>query len=409
MKQKRTARTSPVHVLVISPFFAPHIGGSQKYMEELYVHLMEKHRNISVSVLSYNTDNAPVREIYRGLVVYRIPCWLIIKGQYALPQPWGLLKLLLYFSQKRIDYVHTHIRFSDAAWWAWAYAKLIGAKSIFTEHVASHPIHRSSVITGIGRLIDLTLAKVTINFYDVVTATNRPASTFLQETLHIIRRVYVSYGGVDTSYFAPPKPHRRKIIPKAGTFPRGSVIVTYAGRIIWSKGITYFHKAIREMQRLPKNVHFVFAGTGDLLQWLIEETAKYRLSARIHVTGPLTTKEMKQLLSSTDIFVHPSHHNEGFPNVLLEAGSSGCAMIATDNAGTGEILENELTATFIREKSPAAIRHALEWTLRHPKERLRMATACRKHIVSHFDWATVSKSFYRLVFEASQYTKNTET
>ena len=82
-----------IKILLISPYFAPHIGGSQRYMEELYVHLSEQFPHISVDVLTYNTTDSKTIEKYRGITIYRVPCWEILPGQFALPNPIKLIAL----------------------------------------------------------------------------------------------------------------------------------------------------------------------------------------------------------------------------------------------------------------------------------------------------------------------------
>lgn len=381
-------QTSPVNVLVISPFFYPHIGGSQRYIEELYVHLMRSHPHIKVTVLAYNTDHAPKIERHRGLLIYRIPCVQILPGQFAIPNPFALIGKLIELSGKRFDYVHTHIRFFDATWWAWLFARIIRAKSVFTEHVATHPVHSNSVVEQIAKYIDLTIAKYAIGQYTLVTTTNTPAKTFLTQNLGITKPVYVSYGGVDTRFFSPKKEAKR------------TLVISYAGRLIWSKGLIYLLGAIKTLHpKLPKPVRFVFAGKGDLEDKLRSDAEKFHLTKRIQFAGPLDSRGVRDLLRNSDIFVHPSHHNEGFPNSILEAASAGTFVIASDNAGTSEIIEDKRTGLIIPQKNTKAIATALTWAVDHVSERKRICKESRKDMQRKFDWKIVSEQFYTLLQE----------
>jgi len=184
---------SPINILVISPYFFPAIGGSQRYMEELYVHITRQFPQVHVHVVTYNTERAVARERHRGISLYRIPCVELIRGQFALPNIVALLGVLQFLSKKHIDFVHTHIRFFDATWWAWIYARIIGAKSIFTEQVAAHPVHRMPQVQWIARFVDATIAKWSIAQYDLITTTNRSAKVFLEKTLGIKKQITVSY------------------------------------------------------------------------------------------------------------------------------------------------------------------------------------------------------------------------
>jgi len=357
---------SPIHIIVVSPYFLPTIGGSQRYIEELYAHMVKQNPHIHVDVICYNTEQVAPKESHRRLTIHRIPCIELIKGQFALPNIVALWGILFKLSQKNIAFVHTHIRFFDATWWVWMYAKLIGAKSIFTEQVAAHPVHPNPFVQWIAKLVDTTIARFSIQQYNLITTTNSAAKKFLTHTLHITKPMTVSYGGVDTRFFSPNTshdiPHLRKKLPKH------AITITFASRLIWSKGITYFMKALQQLQKLPPNVHILIAGEGPLASWVQQQMKTIHWNKRIHFLGPLNYHEMKQLLRATTIFIHPSHHNEGFPNVLLEALSSKCFVIATDNAGTKEMITHGLTGYLIKQKSVHAIKESLLYALYHNRD-----------------------------------------
>ncbi len=385
-------------ILLISPFFHPHKGGSQRYMEELYAHLLKKYKKVTVDVLTYNTDNVRSKEQHRGMTIYRIPCWHILKGQFALPNPFALLSWLLAHRQNSYDIVHTHIRFFDATWWAWMYAKFIGATSIFTEHVASHPVHSNSNVTILAKLIDQTIAKWSISRYDYITATNKSARWFLKNVMGIKKTVYLTYGGVDAAYFSPKRGLKRRVPHVGRTFANADTIISYAGRVIWSKGMTYFYRAIRDsITKFPRRTYVVIAGPGNLLGDIQEEIKKDGLTDRIFTTGALDAREVRDLMRATDIFVHPSHHNEGFPNVILEAGATEAFVIATRNAGVEEALTDGKTGLLIDQKNEADMRRAMLWAVDHADTRRATAHRFRTTIQRKFEWKNLSKRFYILL------------
>jgi glycosyltransferase involved in cell wall biosynthesis len=384
--------------LVISPFFYPHIGGSQRYMEELYARIIKKHPTTKVDVLCYDTTGAPTKENHRGMTIYRVSCIEVLKGQFALPNPFELLGTLIGLSRYTYDVVHANTRFFDTSWWAWAYAWMIGAKSILTDHVASHPLHPKKTISRISKLIDLTIVRWILAQYDLITATNAKTQTFLIQTLKCTN-VALMYGGVDTKFFTPARPSKSRSLPYIRKrFSNRHVIVTFAGRLIQTKGTLLFIEAIRQLLRsLPTNVSFVIAGGGDLKDTIAKTLSHAPLSKRVFMTGALYPQEVKQLLKATDIFVHPSYHAEGFPNAILEATASGCFVIATDNAGTKEIIDHKRTGLIIKQHDVQAIKRAIWWALIHSKTRKRMAQEARMNTVKQFDWNNQADNFLSLV------------
>lgn len=382
------------------PYFYPHKGGSQKYAEELYAHLLKQYPNqFSIDVLCYNTDNAPKGEIYRGMRIYRIVCWQFIPGRFVLPNPLALIKKLYQLSKNHYDFVNTHLVFFDPTWWIWLYAKTIGAKSIFTEHVANYPVHQNKIVQLLAKLVVKTIGRFSLKLYDIVTTTNKAAKKFLKNELRVKKKIFLVYGGVDTEFFSPFKVKARRNLPIVNKrLKNNDILVAYVGRVIWTKGIIYLYQAVKVLiPRLASNVYFVFAGGGELEEKLRQKANQDKLSQRIFITGSLAYGKVRDVLRASDIFINPSHHNEGFPNTILEAGACQTLVIATDNAGTKEIIKHKETGLLIAQKSQKAIEKKLLWAIKHPKERREIAKNLRSLLESEFDWRVLSRKFARLL------------
>ncbi len=388
-------------ILLILPFYYPHRGGSQKYAEEIYASMVKNHPDIQIDILAYNTDKTHKYEEYRGSKIYRIPCWNVIPARFALPNPFALVKMLKKLAQNNYDFVNTHIRFFDPTWWVWFYAKKIGAKSFFTGHVATHPVHQNKIVEFVSKTVDLTLAKASLNKYDLITFTNKTAEKFFREKLGLKNEAHIIYGGIDTTFFSP-KPKHDRIIPKINyKIEDATMLITFVGRLIWTKGVTIFYEAIKEFFKShpQKNVKFVLAGPGELEEEIKSQIEKDQLGNEVIMTGDLKYEQVRDLLGISDIFVNPSHHNEGFPNTVLEGGASGCYVIATDNAGTWEVIRNEETGDLIPQKDPKALVKALEWAVSNEERRAKIAQNFRELLVREFDWNIISEKLYRLLLE----------
>lgn len=393
---KKTLRT--IRILLISPYFAPHIGGSQRYMEELYVHLRNLYPYVSLDVLTYNTDNVSKKEMYRGIIIYRIPCWEILRDQFAIPNPIALCIVLYKLAQNKYNFVHTHLRFFDATWWAWLYARIIGAKSIFTEHVSNHPVHENPTVEFIAHLVDKTVAGWTMPLYDIVTVTNKSARAFLNRAYHLPQSIRLIYGGVDTSYFKPNNQKKRYIPILNKQLKTKDTVITFIGRLIWAKGVFKLYKAFCNLPlKLRNNTYLIIAGIGPLAENIQKQILKDKLEDKVLFLGALKPEQVKTVLQATNIFVHPSHHNEGFPNVILEAGATGTYTIATDVAGVREVIIPNKTGTLIHLHDEKALTKALKWAISHKKETKRMGKNLRTSFINNFDWNQISTLFMKLL------------
>ena len=394
--------TKVIKILLILPFFYPHRGGSQKYAEELYASMIKRHGNVSVDVLAYNTDKTVGYEEYRGMRVFRIPCFNLIPARFALANPISLVLILVRLSRNKYNFVNTHIRFFDTTWWVWLYAKVIHAKSIFTGHVATHPVHQNKAIELVAKIADLTIAKLTLKYYDYITFTNRAAQELFAKKLGVKRPTYLIYGGVDTDFFKPSLSKLNRSIPKLGIrIDPYKTVVCYVGRLIWTKGVTYLYKAIQDLNKAgnSKNTVYILAGPGELEESMKKSVIDDGLGGQVFLPGNLTYEEVRDLLSISDIFVNPSHHNEGFPNTVLEAGASGAYVIATDNAGTKEVILNGQTGSLIPQKDVTALRDSILWALENHDARKEVATRFRKNLEEKFDWKIISDELYDLLIK----------
>jgi len=371
-----------MRILIISPFFYPHKGGSQKYAEELHYHLMKSDPSVKVDILTYNTDNSKQMEKYRNFTIYRIPCIQILKGQFAIPNYLELIKTLGKLKKNNYNFVNSHTRFFESAFWTPFAAKYLNTKSVLTDHCADHPTHKLSMVTFISRLIDKNIVPFFMKKYDFVIVTNTSTKKFLKKLG--INNSQLIYGGVDIDYFKPAKAGLRKISSK--NFSRNDIVISFVGRMIQSKGPHLLIEAAKKITKENSNTYFIFAGDGPELKNLQKER-----SNQIIFLGSLNKDKVADLMQKSDILVHPSLHNEGFPNVLLEAASSSCAIIATPMGGTLEII-TEKTGIIIRPDSNN-IYLELKKLVNNPKKRIELQKAARNWIKKNYSWKNIAKEY----------------
>ena len=390
-------------ILVITPFFYPHIGGSQQYMEDLYATLLTSHDDVKVDVLCYNTDKADREEMYRGMHIYRIPGISLLPGQFALPNPVKLLQFLKK-KKKSYDLIHVSTRFFETAWWAPLYALFSKTPIILTDHCAYHPVHHNKTIRVIARSIDKAFIPLILKLYKDIFATNKATQAFLKKSLKTESKVL--YGGVDTGKFSPSRPRHPESFGKTQDKLReGSssvedssakpqnhkrrITITYVGRMIESKGVLQLFKVAT---RHPE-YDFNFAGPGALYTSL-QQVLQKDTYPHIHLLGSKTKAEVIDILKSSDIFVHPSFHHEGFPNSILEAGAMGLPVIATDVGGTREIIIDGETGYIIPQKDERALEEAVMILANHKGLREDLGKALHAHIQTHFSWKEIAEEHY---------------
>ena len=131
-------------------------------------------------------------------------------------------------------------------------------------------------------------------------------------------------------------------VPKKGIKDK---IVTFLGRITMQKGPEYFIEAANLVLNKMNNVHFVMAGSGDMMNTMISRVAELGISDRFHFTGFLKGKDVQQMFKMTDVFVMPSV-SEPFGIVPLEAMQLNVPVIISNQSGVSEVLKNVIKIDF---------------------------------------------------------------
>ncbi|MFW5655980.1 MAG: glycosyltransferase [Bacteroidota bacterium] len=122
-------------------------------------------------------------------------------------------------------------------------------------------------------------------------------------------------------------------------------IVTFLGRITMQKGPEYFIEAAHRVLKVTKNVRFVMAGSGDMMERMISRAAALGISKHFHFTGFLSGDDVYKMFHLSDVYVMPSV-SEPFGISPLEAMLSNVPVIISHQSGVSEILRYAMKVDF---------------------------------------------------------------
>ena len=122
-------------------------------------------------------------------------------------------------------------------------------------------------------------------------------------------------------------------------------IVTFLGRITFQKGPEYFIEAAYQVLQRTQNVKFVMAGSGDMLEKMIQRAAELGISSKFFFTGFLKGDDVVKMLNISDVYVMPSV-SEPFGISPLEAMLSNVPVIISNQSGVSEILKHAIKVDF---------------------------------------------------------------
>ncbi len=127
--------------------------------------------------------------------------------------------------------------------------------------------------------------------------------------------------------------------------PRKDKVVTFLGRITMQKGPEYFLEAAHRVLQKTKNVRFVMAGSGDMMNQMIHLAAQRNIADRFHFTGFLKGVQVHDMLAQSDVYIMPSV-SEPFGISPLEAMQVGTPTIVSKQSGCAEILTNAIKTDY---------------------------------------------------------------
>ncbi len=122
-------------------------------------------------------------------------------------------------------------------------------------------------------------------------------------------------------------------------------IVTFLGRITFQKGPDYFVEAAYKVLQKDEDVHFVMAGSGDMLERIIKRVAELRMGDKFHFAGFLKGNDVYSMYAMSDVYVMPSV-SEPFGIAPLEAMQSEVPVIISKQSGVSEILNHAIKIDF---------------------------------------------------------------
>lgn len=165
---------------------------------------------------------------------------------------------------------------------------------------------------------------------------------------NLTRQIVIEKYGIDPSKIVTVYNAVEPLNKKSSSINNKAVeekIVSFVGRITFQKGPEYFIEAAKKILDVDKNVRFVMAGSGDMLNRMISRVAQLRIAKNFHFAGFLKGDDVDKMFSMSDVFVMPSV-SEPFGIVPLEAMRSNVPVVISKQSGVSEILIHALKVDF---------------------------------------------------------------
>lgn len=361
--------------------FPPAIGGAELYTEDLSERLAEMGHVVSVLTRHPDIENCsvPGTEVKNDVKIRRFRTGWVPGLRFIIF--FLMVAFWLARNRNKIDIIHAYHVFSTG-FMACLIGKVLGKPVIIRDGEL-----RSSVNAYYGSRLIRPMVKYTMsrtktyvdnsNLIDVFGKFSKDADvSFLQNP-------------VDTDKF---RPGLGEGIRRSLRLGKG-FIVSYIGRLVPEKGLENLLSAFRRFLKTDSNAKLMIVGYGPEEENLRKLSEEIGISGNAVFTGKVPFDDVQSYYNAADVIVQASVTEET-PNTVIQAMSSGNAIIATDLVMAGTLKHNE-NAFIVKSGSSNAIEEALEKLSTNSKLRKKLGKNARKTAES-FGWESHIKEVLRM-------------
>lgn len=363
--------------LLYVPWEFDMLGGVDVVVDKLYRHISncpETRDKVWIGVQDWETAGESSDEAGRRFLRLNLPApptnpglaWL----RYAVSLGRRLRHLSMLFMEMDIRIINCHFPLPNT------YAVAIMKKLGLWNGRLVLSFHGSDVL-GINPQTHVwrTIAAET----SCVTACSHALATQVA-TLGLWPRekIAVIHNGIDEAAFMPNEPS-----PLATS---GRNYILNVGNYVPRKAQHILLQAFARMANHHEDIDLVFVGgkqNGEWLKALSQQAETLAIGTRTLFLTDVPHRQIPALMRNALLFVLTSE-NESFGLVIIEAGISGLAVIATDTGGIPEIITSpQLGRLFPVGDVDTLVRH-LEALLNDDPLRRTLAENLRNHVGTHF-------------------------
>ena len=365
------------------------LPGQMKFMSENGFEV------IMISADGENLDKVIKNEKCRHIIVpmtRKITPWCDLKC---------LFQLIKIFREEKPDIVHSHT--PKAGLLGMLAARISGIK-IRIHTVAGLPLMEES---GVKYALLKQIEKVTYSVANHVWPNSNSLYNFIKETnlvggskLKVIGKG--STNGVSSRRFNKDSLDKNflEIIKEKIDYNPASINLLCIGRLVKHKGIIELVNVFSLLKKRYPHLKLILVGVFESSLDPLPEKILKQIVDDPSIINVGWSDKAEYYMSLADYFVFPSYR-EGFPNVLLEAGSIRLPIICTNIPGNTDIISHNETGLLFEKKNEKDMYQKLKYALDNPEQMLSMANKLQGYIKTCYErevyWKILLEEYNKLI------------
>mgnify|MGYP003417743936 FL=1 len=269
----------------------------------------------------------------------------------------ALIELYKYFKNQKPDIVYT---FTPKAGLLGMMASFLSRVPVRIHNIGGMPLMEA---TGKKFILLKFIERLTYFFSTNLFCNSFELKKFINENLTKKDVKVIAQGsinGVDTEFFKNTKTlDEKELIRDKFKIDKKDFVITFVGRIVKDKGINELIEAFVNLSKKYNNLKLLLVGDYEEHLNPIKNENKILIDSLDSIITVGFQNDIRDFLSITDLFVLPSYR-EGLPNSLIEAGSFGIPLLATNINGCNEIIDDGITGILVEKKSAKKLEEAID-------------------------------------------------
>ena len=296
----------------------------------------------------------------------------------------SLFKLTRILKKIKPDIVHTHTpKAGLIGMWAAKFARV----PVRMHTIAGLPWVESK---GVMRIILKWVEKLTAVAACKIYPNSLIQKDFLTKENIARKKMKVlgkgSSNGIDTNYFFSTNEvkYQSNFLRNQVQLKDGDWVWIFVGRIVKDKGIEELLDAFIEFNSSFPTDQLWIVGEEEMDLDPISKKHQYHLHHHPAVHHWGYQQDIRPYLASAKVLVFPSYR-EGFPNVPLQAGAMGCALLLSNINGCNEIVEDGSNGLLVPVKDKVMLLKKMLYLRQHPEKVKDFSEAIQIKIQQNFD------------------------
>ena len=177
-------------------------------------------------------------------------------------------------------------------------------------------------------------------------------------------------------------------------------VFVFVGRIVKDKGVNELVRSFVLLKSSYENIKLLLVGGFERELDPLAKDVEEKIDKDNSIITVGHQSDVRPFFSAADVLVFPSYR-EGFPNVVLQAGTMKLPSIVTDINGCNEIIQDGVNGKIILPRDEGALYNMMKWFYEHRNDEVKkMAERARPMIIERYEqhkvWEALLKEYCSL-------------